>query len=578
MANPIVNPETAAQLKSKYLNTSEANETVIQQASESQVAEPQVAAQSNVGIGQEIVAGTLGIAPEEAKASKITSTAEDKALERDQFMKNLSPEHQDKVQEATRLDTTTLVDESREAMIDRIMADDTLTLAEKTKALEDFKNKSSALSKTANDIISDELQEKRAAFQKAKAEVEAYNKTVEGTKYPLKELPTLSDFGLSPVATGETIIKSSMPTEEQVEKDAANMQNQISKEEAARRALARKQQEEADKLTKAQEEIKRQDEEMQAIDPNKFWNNRSTGQQIALGLALFTGGYSAGLSGKENQALNFISKMIDNDIESQKLTNDQKLAKQKLALDKVITEASALEKQTQSQLNIANIQKLKNDMMMKREEIAAQQLRLKMFQSGDGDIDPLLDDEQRKRAVVINGKTMLAQNTKAMEIVKEAQKEKVGGLSQITKILSMQKDLEKFPTSGGSFADRELLKANLEILVSDLRMALMGPGVFTPDERELVRGVIGNPTSFLRIESIEWDKLRSVRNSIHNNLIGVYKDNIPGFDEKKHGPSRDLIEVGTEKIRARNPNMSRTEAKRIAQDFLDRKQQRLQGK
>lgn len=59
----------------------------------------------------------------------------------------------------------------------------------------------------------------------------------------------------------------------------------------------------------------------QKVDPNRYYNNLSTGQKVAQGIALVLGGIGAGLTGGPNQALNLIKDFIDKDIDAQK--NDQ---------------------------------------------------------------------------------------------------------------------------------------------------------------------------------------------------------------------------------------------------------------
>lgn len=70
------------------------------------------------------------------------------------------------------------------------------------------------------------------------------------------------------------------------------------------------------------------------INPNQFWDNKSTGAKITAGIALLLGGVSAGLSGKSNPALDVIQKSIQNDIEGQKLNQEQGVNLYKLGLEK----------------------------------------------------------------------------------------------------------------------------------------------------------------------------------------------------------------------------------------------------
>lgn len=60
----------------------------------------------------------------------------------------------------------------------------------------------------------------------------------------------------------------------------------------------------------------------QQLDPNRYWNNMSTGSKIASGVALLLGGFAGGLNGtNKNQVAEMIQGNIDKDIDAQK--NDQ---------------------------------------------------------------------------------------------------------------------------------------------------------------------------------------------------------------------------------------------------------------
>lgn len=54
------------------------------------------------------------------------------------------------------------------------------------------------------------------------------------------------------------------------------------------------------------------------IDPNRFWNTRTTGQKISASIGLILGGIGSGLTGQPNYALGVIDKAIDRDMDAQK--------------------------------------------------------------------------------------------------------------------------------------------------------------------------------------------------------------------------------------------------------------------
>lgn len=62
------------------------------------------------------------------------------------------------------------------------------------------------------------------------------------------------------------------------------------------------------------------------IDPNHYWDSKSTGQKVGAAIAMMLGGLGAGLTGGPNVALEMMEKHLQNDIEAQKATLGNKLS------------------------------------------------------------------------------------------------------------------------------------------------------------------------------------------------------------------------------------------------------------
>lgn len=60
------------------------------------------------------------------------------------------------------------------------------------------------------------------------------------------------------------------------------------------------------------------------VDPNRYWNNLSTSGKVTNLIALLLGGIGSGLTGKPNAALEQINKLMDNDINAQKINIGKK--------------------------------------------------------------------------------------------------------------------------------------------------------------------------------------------------------------------------------------------------------------
>lgn len=61
--------------------------------------------------------------------------------------------------------------------------------------------------------------------------------------------------------------------------------------------------------------------ESKVIDPNRFWNDKSTGSKVASIFGMLLSGIGAGLSGQKNFAIEALDRAVDKDIDAQK--NDQ---------------------------------------------------------------------------------------------------------------------------------------------------------------------------------------------------------------------------------------------------------------
>ena len=77
---------------------------------------------------------------------------------------------------------------------------------------------------------------------------------------------------------------------------------------------------------KRYEEFKQKDEKLQKaffnkIDPNRYWNDKSTGSKIASSIGLILSGLGSGLTHQPNMAYEMLQNAINRDIDSQK--NDQ---------------------------------------------------------------------------------------------------------------------------------------------------------------------------------------------------------------------------------------------------------------
>lgn len=120
------------------------------------------------------------------------------------------------------------------------------------------------------------------------------------------------------------------------------------------------------------------------IDPDRYWNSRSTGAKISAGIGMILGGLSSGATGGPNLAVETINRAIDRDIEAQK--DDQSKA---MNLWKMNREATKDD--------------LEANLMTRNQMLTAVEAKTKMFAAQAGGAEaqlkfaPVLLDIQRQK-------------------------------------------------------------------------------------------------------------------------------------------------------------------------------------
>ena len=132
------------------------------------------------------------------------------------------------------------------------------------------------------------------------------------------------------------------------------------------------------------------------IDPNRFVNNQSLGQRVMTTIGLMLGGIGSGLAGQQNNALAYLNKQIDNDIDAQKadIGKKQNLLTANMQQFKDIRDAQAMTKA--HMLDIAKL-KLEQIAAQSNDPIVRQRAALQADQIGllaDQTIGPLKYKQQ----------------------------------------------------------------------------------------------------------------------------------------------------------------------------------------
>lgn len=288
------------------------------------------------------------------------------------------------------------------------------------------------------------------------------------------------------------------------------IKQQSAQQEAEANQHRQKIQATAERQKKLQDEILAEDEKMQRIDPNRFWNSKTTGEKILAGIGLVLAGIGSGITGQPNAALQVIQNQIDEDIKSQKLNNEQVLAKKKHALKLVELELKKLDSSTTNKLKKVQIAKMINDMQQGQLMLQQQRLMAKKLASQDGltrEEVLSLDREDQKRVVPVGSRNFIAFNAEVAkklnnDVIPSA-KSSLRGLGRLKEILEMPA-AEVRPTLVAEAATiKQALKGNL-------RLELFGPGVMTDFESKMADKIIGDPTKILTFDMAERAKFNAL--------------------------------------------------------------------
>lgn len=304
-----------------------------------------------------------------------------------------------------------------------------------------------------------------------------------------------------------------------------------------------------DKMQKAHQEIANQMEQTGAdyhqnfenianqvasgsIDPNRWWNQKSTGSKVATAIGMLLGGAGAGVSGHPDMPMKIISAAIDRDIDSQKtdLNNKNNLlgqysnqyrssmvGEQALSLqygaviEGMLKRSAALSGSQSSKLAADNaIQQLRQGLAPKLEDVTKASVMTKMFgDMGKGGSGPSGSEED------FNNK-MHQMQIIAPDRFKDMETKYVPGvgvskipipdksreeLSARTNLSDQLATLETFSRKNtGTTWDRATVNKGQALArnVQDAYRRANAQGVFRKDEKDFVeKSIATDPTSFL---------------------------------------------------------------------------------
>lgn len=286
------------------------------------------------------------------------------------------------------------------------------------------------------------------------------------------------------------------------------------------------------------------------INNNRWWSNKSTGDKVLAGIAVFLGG----LGGGQNNALKIIDSAIERDIQEQKTNLDikgQRLQNQRGLLPEMrarLGDLTAAENATRAiyaqgmQNNLQAIAaKYNSPKIAAQAEIAIQDLELKKqgyiqqaidnartmearsILGGGTDTPPMMeaaleqlsksDPTIRERFVYspklgIQGVARTAEGRKALV---ESSSDTATAMDMIDQLIGLgRKTGREFLPSEAKAVAGQLQ----DLIVGKMRLPITGPGAMTDSEREFLKGVVGNPTDIMQVNSQA--RLKNLKKTLMN--------------------------------------------------------------
>lgn len=282
------------------------------------------------------------------------------------------------------------------------------------------------------------------------------------------------------------------------------------------------------------DDLAKDQDDLSAIDPNRFWNNQSTASKIIGSIAIGLGSLGSALTKSgSNDALKLIMQAIQDDIGSQKINNEQKLAKKLNAMKRADLEISKFSALSDSDYKKQNLSMLQQQLQQQQQAVSDQLMQSKkiagLIASPDGmprqDAEQLLlaKPELRDTTVTLpNGNMAFANSKGAAEDLRKY----VGESEAATTIMGDMVD--RYKTLGAGKAkmspeDRRYFQQQTGVLVGKLRLALQGPGVLTDTDIKMLKETIGDPTNFLEFPDQGIKSVAALQNLIKTVNSVAYK-------------------------------------------------------
>lgn len=284
----------------------------------------------------------------------------------------------------------------------------------------------------------------------------------------------------------------------------------------------------------------------QKIDPQHYWNSKSTGSKVASMIGLILGGAGGGLMHQENPVLKMMNQEIDRDVDAQKAElgktenllaanmrqfgnlNDATKMTQIMQTDILAHQLGQIAAKTTDKMAQARLLQAQGQLLDAKlpgmQQLALNHSVNQMLSEAQGDpgkmegaiealrrVDPKRADDIASRYVPGMGLTLTPKGKDIVTELKASVDTATDGLDELLKINKIQgKSL--------SLEDRAKAETIAQSLIGILRVPMTGPGAMNDGERKMLEKMVANPASIFSIDSVTKTRLNALKSRLATNL------------------------------------------------------------
>jgi hypothetical protein len=319
-------------------------------------------------------------------------------------------------------------------------------------------------------------------------------------------------------------------TKQNIEDESQKLQRQNLDIQAQQLDADKKIQEQRDIVTKSLQNLQAENKALEPIKPQNFWKNRTTTQKVLAFIGMALGGAPAVQS---------IQNAINADIDAQKLSHKETLARKQHGLKLVTQQLDRLQQFTNNDFKRQQIQLSKQKlgieiakineerMLVQKEATRGQLLADKLSVKGGIDQKDFIKMRVNNPTLLLQdsaitlphtGKLKLGTNKPAITELRKYQGDVAPAMEGVKRLLKMADNGSEL-----SLEDQGVSSTEMVALIGQLRIPFTGPGVLQEKEFDRLLKNIGSPLKIFALSSVEKAKLNTVLNKLGGDLLLKYK-------------------------------------------------------